>query len=260
MDHTKAVGRGGVAVVLVLTTLLVGCLPRTFVRKHPDACDKGIRFYRPKPYLALRPHVDKNGTPVAGYVKIDLEYLPDFSEEYALHIRSGLGVNNTKVTLDQGWNLTSLNVELDSQTDENIEAIGALLGGVADVASTRAGKGNDGPEGFVVRASNVPLGYYEAVLGGPCGCKQLYGFRYVGFLPYSSCPLMACGTPQPYDCMAQQFELYGLMFDKHGVMRFELLPNIRTAESPAEGEALPDGGVRGGDSLPTTPGLLRQPD
>ncbi|MCA9258593.1 MAG: hypothetical protein KDA61_05315 [Planctomycetales bacterium] len=208
---------GTLAAVVAITS--VGCVPRTFVRKNPDDCDRGIRYYRPKPYLALRPLVNKNGEPVAGHVQISLEYLPDFSEEYSIHIRSGLGINNTSVTLDQGWNLTALNVELDSQTDENVKAAAALLGEVGGITKT----GGGAESAFAVPAENVPLGYYEAVIGETCGKKQLYGFRYVGFMPYASCPLTACGTPQPYECQSDACQLYGLVFNEKGAMTFRPL-------------------------------------
>jgi hypothetical protein len=169
--------------------------------------------------LALRQAKDKDGVPVAESIEISLEYLPDFSEEYSIHMRTGFGVNNTTIQLDQGWNLTSLNVQLDSKTSENLQAIGSLLGGVSGMIP------RDGPpRGFVVQATNVPLGYYEAVIGTYSGKKHLYGFRYVGFMPYAACPLTACGMEE-YDCQFQG-ELYGLIFE-NGVLTFKRLEDVR---------------------------------
>ena len=67
--------------------LLCGCLlPRTTVVSNPGPRDKGIRFYRPKPYLLVKPTRYEEEK----YVTLSLEYLPDFSEEYSIRIRSGL--------------------------------------------------------------------------------------------------------------------------------------------------------------------------
>jgi hypothetical protein len=75
-----------------------------------------------------------------------------------------------------------------------------------------------------VRASNVPLGFYEAVLArDPQGRKQLYGWRYVGFQPFNGCPL-AAGGQEPACC--NDFETYGLVFD-NGIMTFKRLGVVR---------------------------------
>lgn len=211
----------------------IGCVPRTVVKKNPPSWDKGVRYYRPKPYLKLAPHLVKAEgkdalVPDPSSIEISLEYLPDFSEEYSIHVKSGFGTNNTSMTLDQGWNLTALNVDIDSKTAENISAVGDLVGSVAG-----AFKGDmpPGPAGshFVVQATNVPMGYYEAVIGMHCGKKQLHGFRYVGFLPFASCPQMACGRAEPFDCSAPG-EIYGLVF-KNGIMTFQSLGDIQSLEA-----------------------------
>ena len=232
MGLIRMIGRRTCLPLIFTFIIATGCMPRTFVRKNPSDCDKGIRYYRPKPYLALKPATDKDGKPVAGHVEISLAYLPDFSEEYSIHMRTGFGVNNTNITLYQGWNLTGLNVQLDSKTSENIEAIGSALSGVAGLA--KAMPSNDS---FDVTAKDVPLGYYEAVIGKQCGRKHLYGFRYVGFMPFATCPMVACGTPQPYDCMAMQSELFGLVFDKKGVMTFKSLSSLNKSAQQLEIDA-----------------------
>lgn len=219
---------------LVLLTIVAlvaaGCVPRTFVRKNPLPNDKGIRYYRPKPYLKVAPFVNAvTGEASTTQVAIDLVYMPDFSEEYAIHARSGFGINNTSITLDQGWNLTGLDVQLDSQTDENLTALGSLI---SSLPTTGAGLSRGtGGEGFVVTATNVPLGFYEAVLGaGPCG-KQLYGFRYVGFMPFATCPTAGCGGPDGFDCQTAGHELYGLVFE-NGVMTFKTINDIQHGTAP----------------------------
>lgn len=216
--------------VVLLAVIATGCVPRTFVRKNPLPTDKGIRYYRPKPYLKVTPHVNAvTGEASTTQVSVDLVYMPDFSEEYSIHARSGFGINNTSITLDQGWNLTGLDVQLDSQTDENLTALGSLI---SSLPAAGAGLGRSAAgEGFVVTATNVPLGFYEAVLGGgPCG-KQLYGFRYVGFMPFATCPTAGCGGPAGFDCQAGSHELYGLVFE-NGVMTFKTIATIQHGDAP----------------------------
>jgi hypothetical protein len=82
-----------------------------------------------------------------------------------------------------------------------------------------------------VPARNVPLGYYEAVIGkNRHGKKQLFGFRYVGFLPFQACPIELCGSASAAcdDCL-----LYGLTFDS-GVMTFKPLCEMAAVMSPAD--------------------------
>ncbi len=204
-----------------LVLLAIGCASTT-VTRHPAPNDCGVRFYRPKPYLLVTP--DGGNSPQA--VQIKLEYLPDFSEEYSINIRSGLGANKTKVTLDQGWNLTKIDYDVDSKVPENIEAVAELIDKVGGILPTAKADN----ERTTVKANNVPLGYYEAVLGsGPCGGKQLFGWRYIGFLPYAQCPTdmsgYACG-----DCQSES--LFALVFE-NGTMTFKSLADASTAELTA---------------------------
>ena len=78
---------------------------------------------------------------------------------------------------------------------------------------------------MAVRASNVPLGLYEAVVStGPDCKKRLYGFRYVGFMPYAACPLESCGVEQTSCCAG---DIYGLVMEA-GVMVFRPLAEVPT--------------------------------
>jgi hypothetical protein len=210
---------------------LLGCTPRVIVRQSPTADDKGIRYYRPKPYLLVSA-LQKDTTASPDYVSITLDYLPDFSEEYSINVRPGLGIAEVNVGLEDGWNLVSLNQKLDSQTDENIKATGELLKSVAGFASPNSGSAQAATRPIAqVPAHNVPLGYYEAVIGkNRSGKKQLYGFRYVGFLPFQACPIDLCGsaTATCDNCM-----LYGLTFDS-GVMTFKPLYEMAAVLAPSE--------------------------
>ena len=155
-----------------------------------------------------------------------MEYLPDFSEEYAVRVRTGFGVANVSMTLENGWNLTSINQQLDSKTAENITAVADLLkaaapGGLLRAQAAPAAAGVPTKEMTVV-ASNIPIGYYEAVVASDSNNqKRLYGFRYVGFMPFSPCPIEAKGAS--LECCADgSMQVYGLVFENE-VMTFKPL-------------------------------------
>ncbi|WP_153555917.1 hypothetical protein [Roseimaritima sediminicola] len=218
------------AMMIALCCLAAGCTPRVVVRANPDQSDTGIRFYRPKPYLKIEPAevaVDRNQTTlVPGMVRISLVYMPDFSEEYSIDVRTGCGTANVGIKLEDGWNLTEISQDLDSQTDENIEAVGALVKAVGGVVPTAAGDGAQDVS-FTVPARNVPIGFYESVVGRDArGCKRLYGFRYVGFLPYAGCPVDMGGHQQAC-CGDGLHPLYGLMFENQ-TMVFQPLDVMAT--------------------------------
>ncbi|MFO0914890.1 MAG: hypothetical protein U0795_18165 [Pirellulales bacterium] len=215
---------------------VVGCTPRVMVRPNPGPETPGIRYYRPKPYLLITPLVVERSkkdsaaiTPFLAdeFVTIELQYLPDFAEEYAIDIRAGLGTNKTEVTLKDGWNLTGLTTDLDAQADENIEAMAGLIrsiGSLPQLSAIERPAGNDDKVSAIVRATNVPLGFYEAVIGrDACGRKQLYGWRYVGFQPFNGCPTTVSGQEST---QCNDFDTYGLVFD-NGVMTFKQLGVIR---------------------------------
>jgi len=206
---------------LLLPLVLTGCLPRTTVHKNPGPHDLGVRYYRPKPYLFIRPMTDRDGRPVAGYVNLEQRTLPDYSEEYSIHVRSGLGTNDTEIQLEDGWKLTALNISVDSQFDESLRAMADVIEAVPRATAATS----EQLPAMVVRASNVPLGLYEAVLSaGPDCIKRLYGFRYVGFMPYAACPLESGGMERMACC---EGEIYGLVMED-GVMVFRPLDEVST--------------------------------
>ena len=186
-----------------------GCLPATKVIKNPDDCDTGIRYYRPKPYLLIKPMINsKTGEPVNGYVTLEEAIMPDFSEEYSIHVRSGLGTNDTSITLKDGWRLETLNVDLDSQFDDNLRAIADVASVIPRLTASDGGVSDKTP----VKATNVPIGYYESVISKGCdGKKRMYGFRYVGFMPYHPCPIESCGVDVTH-CQ-NGLTIYGLVME-----------------------------------------------
>jgi len=211
---------------------------------NPTPHQKGIRYYRPKPYLLVSSGIaeitvsDKEKTtttrmvPDPKVVNIQLVYMPDFEEEYAIDVRTGFGTADVSITLEDGWNLTAINQNLDSQTDENLKGVAELLGAIGGLPAPAAQKGERSPETRAaatcnVKATNVPLGYYESVIGRDAsGRKRLYGFRYLGFLPYASCPQsmqgLECGNCETAD-------LYGLVFEDD-TMVFRRLNEIQTLD------------------------------
>ncbi len=226
---------------LLFLLLAPGCLlPRTLVVKDPGPQDRGVRYYRPKPYLLVKPLVNaKSGEPVPGFVTLETTMLPDFSEEYSIHVRAGLGVNETQIKLDNGWNLTSLNVNVDSQFDNNLSAMADILGAIPTPTS-----GSQATGSMAVPATNVPLGLYESVVScGPDGRKRLYGFHYVGFMPYAAGPLEAGGLAPP---PGHAEPVYGLVLDEFSkAMVFRPLHEVACiAPAPAAtaDEALRDEG------------------
>jgi hypothetical protein len=233
--------RHNLLAVFVLGTAVMtfGCTPRVRVRQSPGPKDTGIRYYRPKPYLRIEPASSvvtegkkTTATPSDEFVAITIEYLPDFSEEYSIEVCPGLGSANVTVGLTDGWNLTSVNQTLDSQFDENVKAVADLAKAASGFIPTNGfaeGPPQGSPQKFVVAATNVPIGYYESVISkDACGKKRLYGWRYIGFLPYSSCPIEMCGS-QHLACQGVPSELFGIVFD-HGVMKFKRLDTISDGE------------------------------
>ena len=190
-------------------SVLVGCAA-TRVRKDPGPHDHGVRFYRPKPYLLIQP--DATATD-PNQVRITLDYLPDYGEEYSIHVRAGLGTNKTKITLDKGWNLTALDVDVDSKVADNINAVANLLKAIPQSPGVAGGPPADTKAqpavSMQVSAYNVPIGYYEAVVSKDAdGTKRLYGWRYVGFAPFAQCPLNGSGS-QCLTCT--DADLFGLV-------------------------------------------------
>jgi hypothetical protein len=192
-----------VSVMLVILAA-VGCAS-TKVVKGPDANDKGIRYYRPKPYLMVKPANVEHGK-----IDISLVYLPDYTEEYSIHICAGIGSNATSVKLEDGWNLTGIDVTVDNQLDE-------LLGAAAQVISAvpKAGDVARTPTHLATCSGRaVPLGLYEAVTGVDHCCeKRIYGWRYIGFMPFAGCPVNGGGGPYTCLCDDGSLDVWGLVWD-----------------------------------------------
>jgi len=204
---------------IVIFAAAIGCAS-TVVKKNPGPHDHGVRYWRPKPYMMIEPagefSADQN------MLKLSIKYLPDYNEEYSIHVRAGVGTNKTGFKLDQGWNLTEMAIDVDSKTNENISAVGDFLGKAAPLL-----KGGSGPvtqvakeQSMLAYGKHVPMGLYESVVTcGPDGVKRLCGWRYVGFAPFAGCGaelVQACGSVT---------ELYGLI-SRGDQLVFEKLPQL----------------------------------
>lgn len=111
---------------LSLISLIQGCA-NLEIRKSRGPDDEGLPYYRPMPYLLI-------STGEKGYCKSEIIVLPDMSEEYRMIPHAGMGSIDFGPTLTNGWNLTSLNSKVDTQTDENITAISGLISTLASTA------------------------------------------------------------------------------------------------------------------------------
>jgi hypothetical protein len=85
--------------------------------------ENGLRFYRPHPYLWVTK--DKNGA-----LQGSIIWLPDKSQEYVATAKSGLGRADSRLTLENGWNLTGFS---ESRESPAADLITALTGSLVDV-------------------------------------------------------------------------------------------------------------------------------
>ncbi len=209
--------RKTLALACLLTGMASGCsMMKDTVKvvKNPDASDDGIRYYRPKPYLLVTP-----ADPTGRLVNMKIEYHPDFSEEYSIHPRG----KKTQVALKEGWNLTGVNVGPPPPPEDK-----------APPPPAAAAAASPAVPDMVVAASNVPLGYYESVIGVANGQKYFQGWRYIGFSvvgkpginptypPVGSNP--NCPPPLPTADLGNA-PLYGLVFF-NGVQTFRQVNEI----------------------------------
>ncbi len=241
---------------LIATIQLSSCTTVDVVKVDAGKKQKGIRYYRPKPYLFIAPSGGGGGssearcgdtsvnincgkgcgtkpggnagntTPVpdkttdAVKVSISLQYLPDFSEEYAIQLRPGLGSAQLAVELENGWNLTKIGIQTDQQTDEIINSIANLASSLGSAIAA-----DSGPE-----KRTVPIGYYEAVIAvDSCGEKRLFGWRYVGFTPVCGCDVCPLDSYEHVDCRNDFWELKAnkkgeLIFQKIEDCKYKVLP------------------------------------
>jgi hypothetical protein len=84
--------------------------------KVKDDSTEGLRFYRPESYLI----VTSSATTI--------QWLPNFTQEYALQVSSGwFGTIEPKITIENGWNLTSYGGTITSNGATAATSIASLL-------------------------------------------------------------------------------------------------------------------------------------
>lgn len=66
-------------------------------------------------------------------------YLPDPDQKYALYFDKGTGSYDSAITLVDGWKLAGLNMKGDAKTAETIQAVGSAIKDIASAAATTFG-------------------------------------------------------------------------------------------------------------------------
>ncbi|MFA7706612.1 MAG: hypothetical protein WCX91_05890 [Candidatus Omnitrophota bacterium] len=165
-------------VPVFLILLLCGCAttPYSIPLSHKAKAQspgKGIPYYLPHPYLVVTKNLtfvatekpestanqaagktttentnknsDKNDNPTKNDTALNKDayamqviYLPDADQKYALYYNRGTGTCDSIVTLVDGWKLAGLNTKSDAQTAEIIKAVGSALKDTASAATSVA--------------------------------------------------------------------------------------------------------------------------
>jgi uncharacterized membrane protein YfcA len=103
--------------------------------KRAGPKDEGLRFNRPWPYLWVTSAAN-------GGCTVQVLWLPRTDEEYVVRATAGLGSVIFKPVLTDGWNLTSLDGQVDSKAAEVLTAIGGIAGALVGKKAATAGPGN----------------------------------------------------------------------------------------------------------------------
>ncbi len=113
----------GLCSIVIISLMLTGCAGVSVTKITPvnDNSAKGIRYYRPWPYLLVAQ--DAND---AASLKLTTVYLPNIKENYAINTQSGLGKLDATITLEDGWKLTQYSDKTDTKIPETIQAIGSV--------------------------------------------------------------------------------------------------------------------------------------
>lgn len=113
----------GMFLTATISLMLTGCAGVTVTKITPgnDNSAKGIRYYRPWPYLLVAQ--DQNDSTA---LKLTTVYLPNIKENYAINTQSGLGKLDATITLEDGWKLTQYSDKTDTKIPETIQAIGSV--------------------------------------------------------------------------------------------------------------------------------------
>jgi hypothetical protein len=199
-------------------------------------------------------------------ISMQIKYLPDYNEEYSVKLRPGLGTGKLNFKLEDGWNLTSVGMESDQKTAEILGSVASIIGAVRGSSTPKTSiKPNymdmtdlldslAGTSHFTIDTRpDVPLGFYEPIIAtDPHGRKSLFGWRYVGFMPFAGCPVEVCAPKQTIECTYA--DLYGLIATPNSI-KFQKLSEIKDGPINANPYRYVD--VNGNDSGPSAPPQLK---
>ncbi|WP_029349885.1 hypothetical protein [Bosea sp. 117] len=146
---------------LSATVALAGCTS-VDVRRVTDPDQTGIRYWRPQVLLVKQQTTDKEGNRKCEFATLTL---PDRSEEYAININAGLGSANVTPELHDGWRLDKMAANLDSQTDENLNAVANLVKAAGSLTPKASGVNRAGG------AAPECIGVYRIVYDETGGIK-----------------------------------------------------------------------------------------
>ncbi|MGH7779263.1 MAG: hypothetical protein ACREQR_05510 [Candidatus Binataceae bacterium] len=142
----------------------------------------GIHYYRPKPYLLLTvTTTEKTGAPPASTTTsnacvAEIEYLPDYGQEYVMVPHYWLGSVAMKPTLTDGWNLTAFDSTVDTKIPDTITALAGLAKSIAPsgTVSAAASTGGLAPGLYpiVQKGDSLALGDYVFTAPG-VACQSL---------------------------------------------------------------------------------------
>jgi hypothetical protein len=113
----------GVFLIVTMAFLLTGCagVEVTKITPKNEKSAKGLRYYRPCPYLLVAQDVNDPSS-----LQLKTIYLPNIKENYAINMKSGLGALDATVNLTDGWLLTQYSDKTDTKIPETISAIGTI--------------------------------------------------------------------------------------------------------------------------------------
>ena len=110
--------------LIIIAFVISGCTGievRKVTSKNEDSV-KGIRYYRPWPYLLVTQNTEDISS-----LKLEIIYLPNTKESYAINMKSGVGTSDYSLALKDGWLLTEFNEKRDTQVPEFIDSVGGIF-------------------------------------------------------------------------------------------------------------------------------------
>ncbi len=157
-------------VLPLAVVLLTSCASVTATKtSRDDFTISGIRYYLPRPYILVTSSTTMVEKAATSVVRYEIIWLPDYSQQYAISVNSGLGKTTTNLTFENGWQFN----KLDSTTDTTTvtDSIKALITEVSNLLTTNKGLSN----------SNVLDGLYRINFnenGEMKGLSLISNFRY----------------------------------------------------------------------------------